>query len=97
MTATPTIPTRPATEIRISSHAVDQYRARVDRTLDKGQARVALFHVWLMGRDATDWELARLRRDQDAEVTYRLAETCYGVIVMPIRQGVMTTCWAVQP
>lgn len=96
MTTTPIIPTRPVCNIKISGHAVDQYRARVDRTLDKGQARVALFHVWLMGRNATDWELQRLRRDEDSEVTYRLAETCYGVIVMPIRGGVMTTCWAVR-
>ena len=79
----------------ISSHAVDQYIDRIDKTLNFGQARVAMFRVYQMSRSATEYEQKLLRRHRDGEVDYRLCDTCFGLLCMPVKRGVVVTIYAV--
>jgi len=82
---------------RISTHAIDQYMGRVDKRISRYKVRVALFHIYRIGHDATCYEAKSIRHeDVDGETTLRIAETCFGLIVMPIKRGVMTTCWALE-
>lgn len=82
--------------LRISSHAVDRYMQFIDSSLTRGQARVALFRVFRMSRVATEYEIREYHRRPDGEVDYMIADTCYGVLCMPVKQGVVMTIYDVR-
>lgn len=82
---------------RISAHAIDQYQDRVDKKTSRSAARVVLFNLYRKGHNATSYEIKEIRQEEpDGETTLRLCDTCYGLIVMPIKRGVMMTCWALE-
>lgn len=88
------IPVMPSTLRRIGDHAIRQYIKRVDNSVSYYRARAVVFYAYRNGHDATEYELAAMHRtNDDGEVIFRICDTCYGRIVMPIRRGVMTTLW----
>lgn len=76
----------------ISQHAVD---ALIDdwHDLSLHQSWLSLFWMYHHGHDASEYELALLNKQFEAEAHYRICESCYGNYVMVIRRGVMTTCY----
>lgn len=83
--------------MRVSSHAVDQYMDRVDKKATPRRAFISLHKVYRMGHDATEYEVKSIRHEElESGTTLRLCDTCYGLIVMPMQDGVIRTVWVLE-
>ena len=88
--------TAPIRLCSISSHAMDKYSECVDSAIPHRDIRAALFRMLQCAHKATEWERAKLHKRIDGDADYYVADTCYGLYVMIVKDRCLVTIYDIR-